>query len=93
MPNIKEIEAKITGKVQIVMFRDFIKRKARILGITGEVENMNDQSVRVVAQGTEDSLNNLIEHLHKGPFLARVIRVDVEWREPQKKFDEFIIVY
>lgn len=93
MFDVKEIEARIIGKVQMVMFRDSIQRKARALGIKGEVENMDDRSVRIVAQGTEDSLNTLIEHLHKGPFLARVINVDVDWRDPEEKFSEFKIIY
>ena len=79
--------------MQMVMFRDFIQRKARSLGITGTVENMDDRSVRVVAQGAEDALETFIEHLHKGPFLARVIRVEAERREPTETFSDFKIVY
>lgn len=90
---IKEIECHIIGKVQMVMFRDFIQRKARGLGVVGTVENMDDRSVLVVAQGPEDSLEKLIEHFHKGPFLARVLRVDVDWREPTENFSGFKIVY
>lgn len=77
----------------MVMYRDFVQRKARALGITGTVENKEDRSVFVVAQGTEENLQKLIEHLHKGPFLARVARVDVEWREPRDTFQGFKILY
>ena len=90
---VKEIECRVAGKVQVVMFRDFVHRKARSLNIVGEVENMDDRSVRVLAQGEEVNLEKLIEHLHKGPFLARVVRVDVVWREPQDQFAYFKIVY
>ena len=89
----KEIECRITGKVQMVMFRDFIQQKARSLGITGTVENMDDRSVRVVAQGAEDALETFIEHLHKGPFLAHVARVESEKREPTEMFSNFRIIY
>jgi len=58
---IKEIECTITGKVQMVMFRDFIQRKARALNISGTVENGEDGSVRVVAQGDEKSLQTFID--------------------------------
>lgn len=77
----------------MVMFRDFIRRHARPLGLKGTVENLDDGSVEVIAQGTEEKLKTLIEKLHKGPFLARVIRVDVTWREPQEDFQGFTIVY
>ena len=88
-----EIKAKIIGKVQMVMFRDFIVRHARALGLQGIVENLSDGSVEVIAQGREDKLEKLIEYLHKGPFLARTIRVDVEWREPVEDFEGFTIIY
>jgi len=89
----EEIHAKVHGKVQFVMFRDFIQRKARTMGIKGTVANLQDGSVEVVAQGTAEKLEKLIEHLHKGPFLARVFRVDVIWRKPQEKFGGFTILY
>ena len=57
----KEIEVIIRGRVQMVMFRDFTKRKAGSLGLTGTVKNLKDGSVCVVAQGDEDKLNKFIE--------------------------------
>lgn len=89
----KEIRCSVSGRVQMVMFRDFAKRKARALNIMGTVENREDRTVFIVAQGTEENLKKLIEHLHKGPFLAHVARVDVEWGEPKENFQEFKIVY
>lgn len=91
--DIHEIECRISGKVQMVMFRDFAQRKARGLGIRGTVQNMDDGSVKVVAQGHEEELEALIQYLHKGPFTARVARVDVNWREPTREFDGFKILY
>lgn len=93
MKNKQEIKCIVIGKVQMVMFRDFVERKARSLGITGTVENLEDGTVRVVAQGREDDLKTLINHLHKGPFLARVADVRVKWREPTEQFSDFKIVY
>ena len=51
------------------------------------------KSVRVVAQGEEGALEKLIEYLHKGPFMARVSRVSVSWREPTGDFRDFVISY
>jgi len=90
---MKEIKAQITGKVQMVMFRDFIKRHARSMGLKGTVRNLDDGSIEVVAQGNESTLEKFIKHLHKGPFLAHVVRVDIEWREPMSDFDSFNIQY
>ncbi|MBL7045675.1 MAG: acylphosphatase [Parcubacteria group bacterium] len=90
---MQEIKCKISGKVQMVMFRDFIQRKARTLALRGTVENLQDGSVEVVAQGREEDLETLIEYLNKGPFLARVLRVSVDWREPSREFEGFKIIY
>ena len=77
----------------MVMFRDFVQRKARALSIVGTVENRGDGSLRVVAQGADGALEKLIEHLHKGPFLARVARVTVAWKEPVETLRDFKIIY
>ena len=90
---MKEIEARVYGKVQLVMFRDFAARKARGLDLVGEVENLPDRSVRIVAQGEEKNLTRLLEHLHKGPFLAHVSRVDISWREPSHHYVGFKIIF
>ena len=88
-----EIVCALTGKVQRVMFRDFAQRKARGLWITGTVQNKRDGTVYIVAQGKEDHLNRFLEHIHKGPFLARVGNVSVIWRDSEKEFSDFTILY
>jgi len=96
---MREIECKITGKVQGVFFRVFVEEKARGFGLTGTVENLDDGSVRVVAQGEEENLKKLIEELHKGPEFAQIDDMHIEWRLPaqagelEKKFQDFRIIY
>ena len=77
----------------MVMFRDFIQRHARSLGLRGTVKNLDDGSIEVIAQGSQDKLEEFIKHVQKGPFLAQVVRVDVEWVEPIEDFDGFTIIY
>lgn len=88
----KEIEVIIKGRVQMVMFRDFAVRKAKALGLTGTVQNLEDGSVQVVAQGDEEKLNKFIELLKKGPTFAKVSGVNVKWRQIEKKFTDFKII-
>jgi acylphosphatase len=83
--------ATITGRVQIVRFRSFVFRNAKRLNLVGEVENMKDGSVRVVAEGEKKDLEALLVHLHQGPLLARVDSVTVQWLEPSHMFDGFSI--
>ena len=89
----KEIEVNIKGRVQMVMFRDFARRYAKRLELTGVVKKLGDGSVRVVAQGDEDKLNKFIEVLKKGPTFAKVSDIDVKWMEIKEKFTDFKIIW
>ncbi len=89
----EEIRCIISGRVQMVMYRDFAQRKASSLGVVGWVRNLPDGTVEVIAQGTPDSLKLYIEYLHEGSILARVDAVGVEWRPPSGEFDDFVIRY
>jgi acylphosphatase len=90
---LKEIKCIITGKVQAVLFRDFTRENAASLGLAGEVENLSDGSVRVIAQGDEGKLKELIGLLKEGSRFARVDDVMVEWRKPSEKFEGFNVRY
>jgi acylphosphatase len=89
----KEMRAIVRGRVQLVMYRDFCTRKARRLGLRGAVRNLSDGTVEVLAQGEPAALEAFIQKLHRGPLLARVDRVEVEWREPASELNTFKILY
>jgi len=90
---MRHLEAKITGRVQMVMFRDFACRNARSLGLTGTVRNLPDGSVRVAAEGEEAALGKFLERLHRGSLLSRVDSVSAEWSDAFEHFGSFDIVY
>ena len=87
------LHAVVSGRVQLVMYRDFVQRKAAGLNITGEVKNLGNGTVEVVAEGDRKNLEELIVKLQRGPILARVDSVEVEWREPKGAFEGFSIRY
>lgn len=89
----KRFRAIVTGRVQMVMFRDFTARSARALRITGEVRNLSDGSVEVIAEGEDAALEKLLNKIRKGPILAAVEDVSVSWEEPQGTYDDFRIAY
>ena len=89
----EEIRCIVSGRVQMVMYRDFAQRKAKGLEIVGTVKNLADGTVEVIAQGTPDQLKNYIEKLNEGSILSRVDGVAVEWRSPSNHFTDFTIVY
>jgi len=83
----------VSGRVQMVMYRDFVQRKASGLNLVGTVKNLPEGTVEVIAEGEKNSLESLVELLKHGPVLAQVRDIAVEWREPEGKFDDFKIVY
>lgn len=89
----KRLECTISGRVQMVMFRDFVTRKARSRGIVGTVKNNPDGTVSVIAEGEEASLRELLALVHRGSLLARVDRVEESWRAPLGNYRSFDILY
>ncbi len=90
---IKRLEATVTGRVQMVMFRDFVRRAARRLDLAGSVKNETSGTVAVVAEGEEERLRELLSLVHEGPMLARVDKVDARWRTPLGLAGPFVIQY
>ena len=86
-------KAIVSGRVQIVMYRDFTRRSARSLGIAGEVKNLPDGTVLVVAEGKKEDLDTLIGRMKKGSLFARVDDVSISWQEPSGRFTGFFIRY
>jgi acylphosphatase len=79
----------ITGVVQGVGFRYFVRNRAKALGLDGYVRNLPDGSVEVVAEGERPAVAVLLEDLKTGPRHARVERVNIEWQEPRREFGGF----
>lgn len=90
----KRIRAIISGRVQLVMYRDFARRKASRYGITGWVRNLPDNTVELIAEGHEEDLKEYIGYLEEGPMLAEVENVEVKWwPEATGEFRDFDIKY
>ncbi len=72
----------ISGRVQGVGFRYFVKRKADFYGIAGWVKNLPDGRVEVFAQGDPLVLDEFEKELWKGPSLSRVDDIEIYEVEP-----------
>ena len=72
----------VRGHVQGVGYRAFVRRHALDLGLAGQVENLGDGRVEVVAEGPRLDLEHLLIHLQRGPVHATVAGLDVAWSEP-----------
>lgn len=83
----------IHGKVQGVFFRDHAREKANELGVKGWVANESDDTVTVVAEGSENKVNDLADWCSSGPSTAQVEKVDMEQLTYTGEFEDFEIRY
>ena len=79
----------VTGRVQGVGFRWFVRQQARRWGVRGWVRNRDDGSVESAALGTPEALEGLRHAVHRGPPGAEVTEVamlpaseDTDFPEP-----------
>ena len=88
----QELKIEIIGRVQGVNFRRSIENFAKSLYLKGYVKNLTDGSVFVLAQGTQERLEELLSWCQKGTFLTKIRSMFYEWRNPEHKFKNFKII-
>ncbi len=88
--HIKQVHLLISGFVQGVGFREFVKKSARKMGIVGWTRNLTDRRVEIIAQADEELLHKFIKIASRGPFLSEVKSVSIEWQEPSETFKNFM---
>lgn len=76
------LDAVVRGRVQGVGFRYFVAHRAFAAGLLGWVANEPDGSLRCVAEGPREVLEDLLAELRRGPAGADVRSVDVRWGPP-----------
>jgi len=64
---LQTIEINVSGRVQGVFYRQSTKEKAVELGIKGKVMNLDNGNVKIIATGTKEQLNKLIDWCKTGP--------------------------
>ncbi|WP_298439320.1 acylphosphatase [uncultured Ferrimonas sp.] len=69
---MKQLIARVSGKVQGVWFRASTQQQAQSLGVTGYVRNLSDGSVEILAQGGDQAVEALIDWANSGPESATV---------------------
>ncbi len=90
---MKQVHMLISGRVQGVSFRFNVKWRARKLGLVGFIKNLEDGRVEVVAEGDDKRLSEMVDYCKKGPVLARVDDIKIEYKMPTNKFDAFRIFF
>jgi acylphosphatase len=89
---LKRVQATVTGRVQGVGFREFVRQEATARGITGWVRNSDDGGgVEFVAEGEDSAIDSLIASVREGPRFAKVENVDCEYSEASQGFARFSV--
>lgn len=81
----------ISGRVQGMFFRSFVRSESKLLNIVGWVRNMSTGQVEAVFEGDKDQIQDLIEKCKQGPPGAGVGDISVEWGEWSGTFTDFEI--
>ena len=89
----KSLHIIVSGRVQLVMYRDFTQRKARSLNLTGTVQNLKDGTVEIYVEGEESTLETFIAKLYKGSVLSRVEDVTIDELSERGNYQGFNILY
>ena len=89
----KRLEVVYKGRVQGVGFRFNVEQAALALKLVGWVRNENNGDVTLVAEGPENSLQQLLEDVRKSRVGRFVRKEQVRWEPFRKEFNDFKIEY
>ena len=81
----------VSGRVQGVFYRDFVRKEAEKRGVAGFVRNLQNGNVEIVAEAPESKLEPFIKECKRGSFLSHVAKVDVKYETTKEEFEDFEI--
>lgn len=81
----------ITGTVQGVFFRQFIKDHADKNNVKGFIRNLEDGRVEIFIEGDQEKVDNMAQICKRGPKHATIRNVE-EKKESFQDFKEFNIL-
>lgn len=84
-----QLHAIVSGRVQGVGFRFFVRSEAVQLGLVGWVRNLDSGDVKVLAEGDRAKLDELVKKLEQGPRGSDVVSVSAEWGDAKGEFQKF----
>lgn len=82
----------ISGSVQGIGYRQWMKHEAQKVHITGWVKNRTDGSVEAVVSGDDQNIDTLITVSRQGPLLSHVIDVTVVPYTKKETFSSFSVL-
>ena len=89
---MKRVHLIISGDVQGVGFRAWLKREALSRKLTGWVKNREDGAVEAVIEGKNETIDQLISLCRRGPEISLVKDVQMNEEEYKNEFTIFEVV-
>ncbi len=89
---MKRVNVIVTGDVQGVFFRSFIRQNALDLGVNGYVRNEGKDKVEAVFEGKDKDVDDLVKLCKKGPAGAKIKNVQVKEERYLNEFLGFNVV-
>jgi len=87
---MKQIHVFFSGNVQGIGFRYSALEIAQNLGLSGFVKNLPDGRVELLAEGSEEKLQELCQKLNQ-EFKNQIQDSEISWSETSQKYSSFEI--
>jgi len=87
--DLQRLHAFVSGRVQGVGFRYFVRTAAQSLDVSGWVRNRHDGRVELVAEGLPAQLKELIRQVGRGPSGSNVKDIEERWNKGMGEFKDF----
>ncbi len=81
----------VEGVVQGVCFREYTRRRAFTLQLTGWVRNLADGSVEAMLHGADDKVEEMLQWLQQGSPHSRVDNLHIREVEDREVYSNFAI--
>ena len=85
------MSAMVSGHVQGVGFRDWVRRHAQSVGLVGSATNLADGRVEVLAEGSRESCEKLLGTLQGDDSPGHVSTVSTRWLDTADDLDGFML--
>ncbi len=83
----------VEGRVQGVCFRDYTRRQAHQLNLSGWVRNNRDGTVEAIFMGTENDVQSMLDWLRQGSPGSKVDNIRISEVRPEEEYATFEIRY
>jgi acylphosphatase len=83
------IKGYVSGRVQGVGFRYFVKTHADAQSVNGYAKNLADGGVKFLLQGEKSAVLSVLQKIHSGPSYSQVFEVKTEECSCEEIADQF----